>query len=107
MSDFVIQEWHILVALFTLAVGVLKSEIVGSFNHAVMVFEQRRYVGKTVKLLNAGNGEWNEVRINRYQYEIPFFRSGGVFITHKENGSDYIQEKISFTNWASLRIRVP
>ena len=104
MDGFVVREWHIVVLVFTLVLNLVKAEISSALNSLVLIYEQRGLIGKTVLLL-AADGSWKTVKIDHYQGEIPFVRSGGVFISHCEQ-DNYIQEKISFNNWKGQRIRM-
>ena len=105
MEQFILQEWHILVLFMTLVISIVKTDIVKALNSLVLVLEQRKMVGKKVLLHSGVDGSWKEIRIESYQIQIPFIRSGGVFISHLGCEIESNQEKMSFETWMGQRIR--
>ena len=104
MNGFELQEWHIVVLLFTIVAGILKSDITSAIKSSIVIKEQKGNVGKKVLML-APTGDWLETTILGYQHEIPFIRGGGVTVEHHDDEKGYIQEKLSFTNWGAQRLR--
>lgn len=106
MNSFELQGWHVLVLFFTFVVAIVKNDVISAIKSFILIYEQKNNVGKTVLLLNSSSGEWFEATIDGYQHAIPLIRSGGVFITLKDDSTGYKHEKISFVNWQTQRIRI-
>ena len=104
MENFTLKEWHIVMIFFTLILSIIKNDLISALKTAILINEQRGLRGKTVLILSS-TGNWHKVQIQSYQYEIPFIRSGGVFIAHSDEQGNHIQEKISFNNWQLQRVR--
>lgn len=103
-SRFVLEQWHIIVIFFTIIAGLFKAEVVCAVNAFITIIEQRKYRGCNAQLLGP-DGSWQQINIESYQQEIPFIRSGGVLVLHKDENGQITQEKFSFENWKAQRIR--
>jgi len=104
VEDFVLKEWHLFVIFLTILGGIFKNEIISTLDALIIIFEQRKLKRKRVFLLTP-TGEWEEITIIRYQAEVPFLRSGGVFVLHNHRKNEAAHEKFSFPNWKTQRIR--
>jgi len=92
---------------FSLVAGIFKNDVVNSINAHITIYEQKHLIGKTVQIASP-TGLWEDLKIINYKHMIPFISGGGIIVLHKDDDTgDFIQEKFSFTNWKSQRIRFP
>ena len=100
------KEWHLWTVLLAIVLAVLKEDISKTIHSILLVYEERKFVGQTVLLLNVSVGTWSEATILKYELDIPLIRKGAVYLTHSDPNTEYIDEKIYFDNWENLRVRL-
>lgn len=103
MEHFDIKSWHVVTFFITILLGIFKNEIKNTVLSILRLEEKKFPKGLVIQILNP-SGIWINVTIVNYRKEIPFFKSAGVVVMHKDDNGEY-QEFIAFDNWKQLRKR--
>lgn len=104
MHGFEIESWHVIAFFITIILGIFKNEIKNMVWSILQLEEKGFSEGQEIQILSP-SGAWDSVTIINYCNEIPFIKSGGVIVMHKDDNEKKYQEKISFNNWKQLRKR--
>lgn len=94
------NNWILAMVILPVIVSAFKKEL-GNILAAWNVYRLRAYAeGSSILLMNSAKGEWEVVHINCYVFSVRA-RKRGVYITHRDGGS----EKITLLNWSTMRKR--
>lgn len=106
MYDFELQTWHVILFFSAIVLHIFKNDLADILHAFLFIGEHRFQPGQRLEIQSA-SGAWEAVTFVQYRLPLPFGKvPGGLVIRHQQEDREFL-EKISFANYAGLRVRVP